>query len=310
MLHFGLIGYPLEHSLSPPLHLAAFRSLDLDAEYRLYSIPPFPQGKQPLADLLERVLSGELQGLNVTIPHKQNVIPFLDDLSSAAGAIGAVNTIMFREGRLLGENTDAPGFWQDLCVRFPDRFSKKSLAGNCPQVLILGAGGSARAVLYALASEGWQVYVAARSLQQARQLAASFKSQSFCGKLDAISLTAQEIQPLLPNLALIVNATPLGMLPLVEGNPWPEELDFPSDAAVYDLVYNPATTEFVRQARSAGLMADTGLGMLVEQAALADELWTRRAPARALMFSAARHNLRVKPPRKNGSQTEINTPVS
>ena len=112
MIHLGLVGYPLEHSLSPKIHLAAFQSCGLQGDYSLF--PIFPDHKQGLDDLLARVRSGEITGLNVTIPHKQNVIPFLDELTFTAQAIGAVNTIYCRNDKLIGDNTDTYGFLLDL----------------------------------------------------------------------------------------------------------------------------------------------------------------------------------------------------
>lgn len=291
MLQFGLIGYPLEHSLSPPLHLAAFQELELDADYQLYSIHPFPQGEPDLAALLSRVRSGQLHGLNVTIPHKQNVIPFLDDLTPAARAIGAVNTIYLRDQKLMGDNTDAPGFWQDLVYNFGDRVI--FTVGEHPKrALILGAGGSARAVLYALVLAGWDVIVAARRLQQAQQLVDSFQSTDYSTVSTAVQLNYQGFNLLLSDLDLIVNATPLGMWPKIDESPWPEGLDFPAHAMIYDLVYNPPETLLIRQARDAGLQAASGLGMLVEQAALADQRWTGGNPPREAMFAAVPQHLK------------------
>src|ERR1044071_4639542 len=162
----GLIGYPLSHSLSPQLHTAALRSCSLKGGYSLFPIPP--EDEQGLKDLLKRVRAGELQGLNVTIPHKQNVIPFLDELTPTAQAIGAVNTIYLYNNRLIGENTDAPGFLSDLHGFLGDQ---KSSTVHCLSSLVLGAGGSARAIVYALLHHGWDVTIAARRREQAKQLA-------------------------------------------------------------------------------------------------------------------------------------------
>ena len=293
MQHYGLIGYPLEHSLSMPLHLAAFRAIGIEADYSLFTVPPFPQGELSLTDLLACLRRGELHGLNVTIPHKQNVIPFLDELTPTAQAIGAVNTIFLREGRICGENTDAPGFWLDLCAQFPELIRP---SGAPKQALLLGAGGAARAVLYALAKEGWQVWLAARRLEQAQGLLASIHlrelSEDAPNQIDCRTLSNQALQPLLSGLDLIINATPVGMLPKTGASPYPSGLDFPSQAVVYDLVYNPPITLLVQQARQAGLPAASGLGMLVEQAALADEHWIGKSPLRAPMFAVVPPHLR------------------
>ena len=274
MIKLGLIGYPLGHSLSPALHEAALRSCGLDGSYALFPVPP--DDKQGIKDLLARVRNGEITGLNVTIPHKQNVIGLLDELSPVAKAIGAVNTIYRRNSRLLGENTDAPGFLADSS-RFLTTETRRH--GNL-EALVLGAGGSARAVVYALLHSGWNVTLAARRMEQAKQLAVSFTQ-------DKLSVTNYPLSSIdLSNIKLIVNTTPIGMAPNVEQSPWQENLPLPPHAVIYDLVYNPRETQFVRDASAQGLRATTGLGMLIEQAALAFEIWTGHKPSREIMFEA------------------------
>jgi shikimate dehydrogenase len=263
----------LGHSLSPKIHAAALSACGLQGEYSLYHIAPDdPAG---LKNLLSRVRSGEIHGLNVTIPHKQNVIPLLDELTLTATAIGAVNTIYFRNGHLIGDNTDAPGFLADL-RRF---LTTETRRHGDSQALVMGAGGSARAVVYALVNDGWQVTIAARREEQARQLAASFPNYQ-------LQITNHPFTLHPSSFILIINTTPLGMTPNAEHSPWPRDLSFPRHAAVYDLVYNPRETKLVREARAAGLPATTGLGMLVEQAALAFELWTGHTPPRDTLFAA------------------------
>jgi shikimate dehydrogenase len=267
----GLIGYPLSHSLSPQIHTAALQSCQLDGEYSLF--PVHPDDKQGLKDLFSRIRSGEIAGLNVTIPHKQNVIPFLDEMTPTATAIGAVNTIYLRNRGLIGDNTDAPGFLADL-----KRSIDSAAFSFQPLALVLGAGGSARAVVYALLNDGWKVILAARRVEQANELAKQFE------QVDIVEFNFQDFQRW--NLQLIVNTTPLGMTPNVHGSPWPENLSFPTGAAIYDLVYNPRETKLVRDARAQGLNATTGLGMLIEQAALSFEIWTNHNPSREIMRAA------------------------
>jgi len=279
MINLGLTGYPLGHSLSPDLHAAALRSVGLEGEYKLYPIAPDdPVG---LPQLLGRVRSGELQGLNVTIPHKQMVIPFLDELSPSARAIGAVNTIYKKDGKLVGHNTDAPGFAVDL---------QRSLGVDINVgfgALVLGTGGAARAVVYALLTGGWDVTLAVRAADvgMAEALIHSFKRVSVDRTLRFVLLEPDALRPLLNDFELLVNTTPLGMSPDIAVSPWPDGLSFPQ-AAVYDVVYNPRETSFVRHARAVGLRAETGLGMLVSQAALSFETWTGRAPSIVAMFAA------------------------
>lgn len=270
-LRLGLIGWPLGHSLSPRLHAAALSAAGLQGEYRLYPVPPLPGGAIALSGLLGDLRQGRLDGLNVTIPHKQSVLPLLGELSAAARAIGAANTLYFRQGKLVGDNTDAPGFLADL--------ARLGFGGQ--NALVLGAGGSARAVCFALLGAGWQVTVTARRFEQAGSLAASLSAAS--APLHALPL---EPATLTRPFSLIINTTPLGMSPDVGASPWPDGVPFPTGAAVYDLVYNPAETALVRSARRAGLCAATGLGMLVEQAALSFELWTGKNVPRAALWGA------------------------
>ncbi len=267
----GLTGHPLGHSLSPKIHAAALAACGLTGDYSLF--PIHPEDKPALAALLNRIRAGELHGLNVTIPHKQNVIPLLDGLTETAKAIGAVNTISMRNSQLIGDNTDAPGFLSDL-----NNFlnGQKSKVEGRKSAIVLGAGGSARAVVYALLADGWNVTLAARRLEQAQQLASSFSHAA----LRTTHLT--DLQP--STFDLLVNTTPLGMIPNLDTTPW--ELPFPENAAIYDLVYNPRETRLVREARAAGLPATTGLGMLIEQAALAFEIWTGCQPPRELLWQA------------------------
>jgi shikimate dehydrogenase len=295
----GVTGYPLGHSLSPQLHAAALRASGLAGEYRLYPIPTLPGGRGELEALLASFRQGGLDGLNVTIPHKQAVISYLDELTPLARQIGAVNTIYRRGQRLVGDNTDADGFMADLHQQF-------CLAGAPQAALVLGAGGAARAVVHALLAAGWQVTIAARRPQAARQIINRLSVTRPSCRVIELERLPQYIRSLknparqpvrnstsppggqLP-LALIVNATPVGMFPAVEHSPWPEGLPFPAQACVYDLVYNPLDTTLVRLARSAGLMAASGLGMLIEQAALAFERWTGVRPS----SEAMRHSVMV-----------------
>lgn len=279
MIQLGLIGYPLGHSLSPKIHTAALRACNLQGDYSLF--PIHPEDKQGLKDLLSRIRSGEIHGLNVTIPYKQNVIACLDELTPTAQAIGAVNTIYFRDGKLIGDNTDVAGFLTDLKRVF--EFSSFILQ---PSALILGAGGSARAVVYALLNDGWKVALAARRLEQAQQLAASFPNyQPALSVVEGLPITA------LTNLSLstfhlLVNATPLGMTPNDEVSPLPENTTLSPSTIVYDLVYNPRETKLVREAKAQGCRAATGLGMLIEQAALSFEVWTGHTPPREVLFQS------------------------
>ena len=277
MIRLGLIGYPVSHSLSPVIQTAALQSCGLEGDYSLF--PVHPENKQGLKDFLDRVRSGELQGLNVTIPYKQNVIEFLDELTTTAEAIGAVNTIYLQGQKLIGDNTDAPGFSSDL----ERLLTTEPRSHGVLKALVLGAGGSARAVAYALLNDGWEVTIAARRMEQAQQLVQSFTTYQ---SLLASGNLSENLQSPVSDLSLVVNTTPVGMTPDIDRSPWPENLPFPADAAIYDLVYNPRETKLVRDAHMRGHLATTGLGMLIEQAILAFALWTGHKPSREIMLEA------------------------
>jgi shikimate dehydrogenase len=274
MIRLGLIGFPLGHSLSPVIQTAALQSSGLEGDYSLF--PIHPDDKQGLRDLLAQVRTGEIQGLNVTIPHKQNVIEFLDELTPTAASIGAVNTIYKQHHKLIGDNTDAPGFLSDL----KGFLSAETQGREDCRALVLGAGGSARAVIYALLHDEWEVTIAARRMEQVQQLMNTFANHP----LQITDFAFSNID--ISSISLIVNTTPVGMTPHVEQSPWPRDLPFPAGAAIYDLVYNPPETKLVLTARKQGLPATTGLGMLIEQAALAFEHWTAHRPSRETMLEA------------------------
>lgn len=274
---FGLIGYPLSHSLSPAIHTAAIRAHNLDGDYRLYAVPPSPEDDPQLARLLEKVREGMIHGLNVTIPHKENVLPLLDELTESAQAIRAVNTVYLQDGFLWGDNTDAPGFWADVKPLLENR-------DVIDRAVVLGAGGSARAICYALLSRGYRATILARRIEQAVCIVEHFSLISD----QAAAATWEDLPDHVQQPCLIVNTTPLGMHLRPWQSPWPDNTPFPDGSAVYDLVYNPSPTRLVLQARLAGIPARNGLGMLVEQAALSFERWTSlEAPREAMSETAA-----------------------
>jgi shikimate dehydrogenase len=210
------------------------------------------------------------------------VIPLLDGVTPVAAAIGAVNTIVKQaDGKLVGHNTDAAGFLADL-------FALEAHFGKGP-VLVIGAGGSARAAVAACAGVGARLRVVARRREQAESL-------KTIAALDTYEWTPLGFLQACDDCTLIVNTTPLGMTPRVDASPWLAGTPFPPGAFVYDLVYNPSETVFVRQALSAGLRAATGLGMLVEQGALAFEQWTGHRAARTVMRQAAKAELAARKP--------------
>lgn len=293
----GLIGYPLGHSLSPVIHLAALNAMNVAGEYRLYSLQLGAGDPAPLLHVLNQVRTGALDGLNVTIPYKHMVDSYIDIKTSVVQCVGSVNTIYKDKGRLVGDNTDVSGFLVDLLDQFGDEW----FAHRPITALVLGAGGAARAVVYALWQAGWRVIVAARRIEQAKALITSLKenlhsplaNSDHPTALDGLMPVSLDLAALrsLTEIKLVVNATPVGMNPQCAANPWPESISLPVNSVVYDLVYNPLETALVRTARHQGLNAATGLGMLVEQAALSFERWTGLRPPRAVMVGAAMNAL-------------------
>ncbi len=265
----GLIGWPVSHSVSPPMHNAAFAALGLDWCYVPLPVPVEPTER--IGEAVRGLAALGLAGANVTVPHKQAVMPHLQRLSPAAQAIGAVNTIVVEpDGTLLGDNTDAPGFVADLRSHGVDP------AGQ--HVLVLGAGGSARAVVYGLASAGAaSITIANRTVERAQALAAALQPQ-----VSACPLRSCRLPDDLPTAAeqaqLIVNCTSLGMTPNVETMPWPADLPFRPGQTVYDLVYNPPQTRLLQRAAADGARPIGGLGMLIWQGAIAFAKWTGIEP--------------------------------
>lgn len=250
MRHVGLIGDPVEHSLSPHMHNAAFRALDIDATYELWGTP-----LAGLADRVERLRDAGVVGANVTVPHKQAVMPLLDGISETAGQIGAVNTIVRSANGLFGENTDAYGFRRSIEAAFPDLALSTAV--------VLGAGGASRAVIVALRHMGvGQVVLSNRTAERADALAREFETLSI--SWDAV------VDGAFPHADILVNATALGWhdeIPVAE-----DALDrLPASALVMDLTYRD--TPLLRAAASRGLRTLDGLGMLIHQGARAFELW-------------------------------------
>lgn len=282
---FGLIGYPLDHSLSPQIHQAALESSDLRGEYKLYPLTP---GKDTVQTVVERLRRVEIDGLNITIPHKQAVLPLVDRLTDTAAAVGAVNTLYLDGDLLVGHNTDVDGFWGDLRDHCPDLPEQG-------RALLLGAGGSARAVGYALVRSGWRIWVSARRQAQAEILVSWLQKSGLRASGSVAAVLPWSLRGRFPGkIDLLVNTTPVGMYPQARGRPWPRKVNLPRDAVIYDLVYNPPVTELLAHAGRSGLAAISGLGMLVEQAALAFECWTGLSPDRSVMIAAAQTALQER----------------
>ena len=261
-----LFGDPVSHSLSPQMQNAAFAAEGLDFCYVPCRVIP-----TALRSAVRGIGALGLVGANVTIPHKERVVSYLDDVSPEAALIGAVNTIVSRKGRLIGHNTDAPGF-----LRAFQEDTGASVRGG--RFFVLGAGGSARAIVAALALGGARgVTVANRTLANARRLAVRFR-RAFPHVEWEVTRWDARAWPSSRTIRGVIQTTPIGMSP-TDPSPVPEEWLRPS-VAVYDLVYHPAQpSALLRAARAVGAPYADGLGMLIHQGGLAWSIWTgRRAP--------------------------------
>jgi shikimate dehydrogenase len=280
----GLIGDPVAHSLSPRLQQAAFDALGINAIYELWPTPA-----EQLARRVALLLEPRYLGANVTIPYKQAVLPLLDIVDPLAARIGAVNTIVPRDGYLHGYNTDAPGLLQALReLGVGERRNDEQISLEGHTAIVLGAGGAARAAAFALASTGIErLIIVNRRLERAQELATEVGEFLTTVRQErtvpqVFSLSDPDF--LLPHpSALIINATPVGMHE--DASPLPAEVleRFGSETFVFDMIYNPAETRLLCQARTLGLRASNGLPMLLHQGALAFSLWTGQpAPLEAM----------------------------
>lgn len=269
MLHrrFAVIGDPVGHSLSPLMHRAAFHSAGLDYSYSAIAVPAH--------ELESWVMTTGMYfcGFNVTVPHKQAIFSLLDDIDDTAQKIGAVNTVVRRHGRMLGFNTDADGFLNSL------RIERIPVTGR--RATVFGAGGAARAVVYALCKEGANVSVINRSARNAQDLAVSIGRN-----ITLISLTDTEnIAEVMNESDLIVNATSLGLGSTSDRSPVPRSVRWPRGPIAVDLVYG-SKTPFQRQAAEAHCRVIDGIEMLVQQGAQAIRLWLDVDPDVAAMRAA------------------------
>lgn len=260
-----LLGNPVEHSFSPIIHNTAYQVLALDALYLARSV-----AASDLKAAVEGLKALHFMGANVTIPFKERVIGLTDQLTDEAAAIGAVNTLLFRRADgdtiIIGDNTDVTGFLAPL------QLHQERLAGG--RIVILGAGGAARAILFgcvtALAPS--KVVVAARRSEQAASLVNDLGKHA--GAADISTIRLVDAGRHVRDADLIVNTTPVGMYPDIEASPWPDPDAFHRGQIVYDLIYNPVSTRLLNEASSRGATVINGIEMLIGQAAAAHVMWT------------------------------------
>jgi shikimate dehydrogenase len=275
----GVIGYPVEHSLSPAMHNAAIAQLGVDYVYL-----PFPIAPENLAAAMQGFAAIGVVGFSVTIPHKQAIIPLLSEISPIAQAVGAVNTVYRQGKKWIGTNTDVEGFVAPL--RECDRSFTQTVA------VILGNGGAARAVVAGCSQLGCgEIHVVGRNQDKLQQFLASWENSPLAVNLHIHSW--EELPQLLPQANLLVNTTPIGMYPHVSQSPLSatEMANLPAGAIAYDLIYTPKPTQFLGYAALLGATAIDGLEMLVQQGAEALQIWLQQPPPVDVMRQALQNEL-------------------
>jgi shikimate dehydrogenase len=271
----GIIGYPIGHSISPIFQQAGLDHLGIDATYEKWEVTP-----EDVGDFVAGLRAPGTLGINITVPHKQAVIPFLDEVDEWATAAGAVNTIVNHDGHLTGHNTDGPGFLRALLV-------ETGYDPSRTRALILGAGGAARGILLALVRGGVDsLVIANRTLERAETLA-QLASDNGVGS-EAISLSGDALTEAAASANLIVNCTTMGMShgPDEHGSPI-SAAQIPATATVNDVVYTPLLTPILKEAAAAGATALGGLHMLVYQGVLSFQMWTGVDAPVDVMLAAA-----------------------
>jgi shikimate dehydrogenase len=272
----GVIGWPVEHSISPAMHNAAFQWLGMtDWFYDRIAIPPDIVGHS-LRTLRDE---GGYVGINVTVPHKQAVMRYVKP-DEIAQALGAANTIDFRDDT--ATNTDVAGLIDDLVA------NDVRLDGE--NVVVLGAGGAARAAVYGLVRAGARVSVVNRTREKAQVMLADLTLSAGIRGVDVVSLE----EAARSDVSLIVNCTPAGMWPNEDASPWPDDVPFPRGVTVYDMIYRPRFTRLMATAEAQGGRAIGGLGMLVRQGAASFVKWTGVEPPIKVMYEAAEAALATK----------------
>lgn len=265
----GIFGYPIEHTLSPVMHNSAFLHLGLD-----YIYLPFQVKEVDLKYAVLSIKALDIRGVNVTIPHKEKVIKYLDEVSDDVLKIGAVNTILNNNGKLIGFNTDKFGFIKSI--------TQAGITLQNKKVLVLGCGGASRAVCFGLLEEGiYSLYITDIFEKKAKKLKNDLKK--FYKDKDIKVITTGSILEVLSNVDILVNATPVGMKPNTDASPVDTFEKSNNDLIVCDLVYNPVETKLIKMAKKQKLKTISGIDMLVWQGAKAFEIWTGIKPPYDIM---------------------------
>lgn len=268
---YGVIGDPIHHTRSPLMQNCAFQAAGINAVYAAFHVKP-----SQLGEAIAGLKAFGFGGLNVTIPHKVDVMAYLDELDEGARAIGAVNTIVNQEGRLIGYNTDGIGY-----VRSLKEEAEPNLTGK--RIVVLGAGGASRGIVWALAQEHPSaILIANRTRDRAKALADSLRGSDAKGALPVEAIDWEDLREACLQADVVINTTSVGMSPHTDAVPVDSAWLRP-DAVASDLIYNPLTTQFLQQSEKRGCRIHGGLGMFVYQGAYAFEYWTGKpAPVKAM----------------------------
>jgi len=273
----GVIGDPINHSLSPIIQNAAFEALDLNFVFLAYKVKT-----SGLEDAVNGARALNIRGLNVTMPHKTRIIDFLDRIDLSAQIIKSVNTVLNKENLLFGFNTDGVGALRAL--------KENGVEPKGRKVLLLGAGGAARAIAYTLAKEADELVVLNRTVKSSHNLA-KLLEKTVGKKVAAGSLSISDIQRNLQDSDILINATSVGMKPKPQESPVPIKL-LRRDLSVMDIVYNPIETRLIKDAKSIGAVVIGGIEMLIYQGAASFEIWTGKSAPIQVMKKAALIHLR------------------
>jgi shikimate dehydrogenase len=275
----GVIGEPIEHSLSPIIHNAAFQAVGLDYAFLAFRVKP-----AEVEAAVNGVRALNIRGLNITMPHKTAIINHLDRVDLSAQIVNSVNTVLNKENLLFGFNTDGVGAVKAL------KENGVELKGR--KVLLLGAGGAARAIAYALAKEADELAVLNRTVKQAQAMARVLE-KSFNKKIAAGSLSPNDVETNIRDSDILINATSVGMKPKPDESPVAAKM-LRRNMAVMDIVYNPLETQLARDAKAAGAEVISGVEMLIYQGAASFEIWTgKSAPVEVMRQAALSHLQKV-----------------
>jgi len=255
----GVIGHPIEHSMSPPMHNNAYKQLNMDYVYVAFHVQP-----EDIEKLITSAKTLGIRGLNVTIPHKTTIIPYLDEIDETAKKIGAVNTIQFKDNKAKGYNTDGIGAIKSI---------QEYTTLQDKNILILGAGGASKAISFTLINENINsLTIANRTKENAEQLIENIKKQTNFTKIQYH--TINDVDEIIEDMDIIINTTPIGMYPHHEVKPPIKTDNINKNHIVMDIIYNPLETQLLKQSKENGAQTINGTSMLINQGLVSFEIFT------------------------------------